>query len=1379
MKLFSDSATGTELASFTKPTGDNANGYDEYTPTSTVTLRANNTYWVVLEGGQAGNWTMVGSAEDSGRASGWTIANNAQTRSSSSTGSFANESSGNVRSMRINGKIRPNSALPALVSAVVDGSELTLTYDEDLKTVSPVSAAGKGPVYQALVSAHGVRRTRSIARVTGVAASGRVGVADAGPAGGVPPVGDALLRAGECDGGEPGAGRGRQRGGGLRAGAAGAERHAGGPACHGGRVCGRGRDIRDRRRGSGMDVIFSEPVTVTGTPTLELEVGAGTREAAWKAGQAAGAVQRFEYIVAEGDEDTDGVSVAANGLEAPSGSTIRAKSEDVILRHGSFVGAAHLVDGVRPTASSAQSEGPSVNLVWSEQLDGVSVPTGAGGFTVAIAGGTDPVVTAVAVSGSVVTLSLNAPIGLGTQGVTADYTPGAVPIRDAAGNAAVAFADPLAVTVAQDNTAPVLTAAAVEGDRLTLTYNEPLKVTSPAKSGAGVIFAVGVSGGSAFTLSDIRAGVGAGNRQVTMTLAPAAEAGQTVTAAYTAANATAATRVQDLAGNEAVSFTATTALTPSVTLRNDTGTPTLTLSTAQVTEGDDAEVVLTISSGGTAYSEDRTITISVESGGTAEVSEDWTLSSTSVALLAGTREATAVLTILDDARLEGTETVRFKASLGAVETPAAELTIADDDRVVLAVTGPDGPATEGEAIDLELRLEPHPDNLVDVSTVPDDACLVDFPVTAVLTRAGDTASALPNGAVLETEHAFPATAFDACTREVAVSVPTRAADGSWSAPRALSLTLAPKGGSDARIEAGQALAVTVRDSTPGGPLVTAIAISPVPPEASANYEPTPTQEAFEAVRAGKVHGPDTELTFTLTFDHGVTVTPDAGSGARPELALDIFGRARRAAYTGPVGTPTLTLTFSWTVKRGDYDPDGLEVRGIVLNGATILDGGGRAMPPGAFPAGRFARHRVRGGFFTMRMEVAGPAREGEPVRVTVVRDGGSDERAIAAVHVRDSGNIKGPKARLLGVSLEPEGSANDRDGDWRRGSNLLVVPGDGEAGAGRTLTVRLSLTETGGSNPGGALPAWYDPAGPLRVVLPVADTGLAKDAPELSVSWAIADEGSGADLVFEVRLKPEAAGEVRVDYATRDGNATAGLDYTATRGTLTFLPGEVRKEVSVAVLADSHDEGSENMALVLSNPRGAVIVRGEGIGTIRNRDPLQKSWLGRFGRTVAEQVLEAVESRMQAAPAPGLEVTLAGERVVSAAGSGEEIARGTEAGQMAVARWIRGEPRGSWSPRIGARIRQSGGGLVAPGPRRVGARTSDGLLLRGLGGEVRRRAGRVLGPGRDRRLRRSRGHARTRRRGDQLHARRRLDGRARPGRWAAGRGPGQAPGRPG
>ena len=97
--------------------------------------------------------------------------------------------------------------------------------------------------------------------------------------------------------------------------------------------------------------------------------------------------------------------------------------------------------------------------------------------------------------------------------------------------------------------------------------------------------------------------------------------------------------------------------------------------------------------------------------------------------------------------------------------------------------------------------------------------------------------------------------------------------------------------------------------------------------------------------------------------------------------------------------------------------------------------------------------------------------------------------------------------------------------------------------------------------------------------------------------------------------------------------------------TLTFEAGETVKTVEVPVLDDDIDEGVETVWLVLSNPSGAVIARGENYGQIHNTDAIPKAWIARFGRTVAEQMLEAVEGRMRAAPAPGVEMALAGEQI--------------------------------------------------------------------------------------------------------------------------------------
>ena len=146
----------------------------------------------------------------------------------------------------------------------------------------------------------------------------------------------------------------------------------------------------------------------------------------------------------------------------------------------------------------------------------------------------------------------------------------------------------------------------------------------------------------------------------------------------------------------------------------------------------------------------------------------------------------------------------------------------------------------------------------------------------------------------------------------------------------------------------------------------------------------------------------------------------------------------------------------------------------------------------------------------------------------------------------------------------------------------------------------------------------------------------------LSVADAQVKEGPDATLAFAVTLDRVRHAAVTVDYATRDGTAVAGADYTNTSGTLTFVAGETRKTVDVQVLADSHDEGSETMTLALSNATGARIADGEATGTIDNSGSIPQAWIARFGRTVAEQVIEAVEGRMRAAPAPGAEVALAG-----------------------------------------------------------------------------------------------------------------------------------------
>ena len=183
------------------------------------------------------------------------------------------------------------------------------------------------------------------------------------------------------------------------------------------------------------------------------------------------------------------------------------------------------------------------------------------------------------------------------------------------------------------------------------------------------------------------------------------------------------------------------------------------------------------------------------------------------------------------------------------------------------------------------------------------------------------------------------------------------------------------------------------------------------------------------------------------------------------------------------------------------------------------------------------------------------------------------------------------------------------------GWTLRVAP----SGLG-DVTVRVIGTTACNTTPGVCTADGRKLAGGLQVVI----AGPAA----LSVADAEVEEASDATLDFVVTLSRGRYTATTVAYATSDGTATAGSDYTAKSGTLTFAPLETSKTVSVSVLDDAHDEGSENMTLTLSNPSGAKLGDSTATGTINNTDPMPKAWAVRFGRTVGSQVVDALTGRL-------------------------------------------------------------------------------------------------------------------------------------------------------
>ena len=158
------------------------------------------------------------------------------------------------------------------------------------------------------------------------------------------------------------------------------------------------------------------------------------------------------------------------------------------------------------------------------------------------------------------------------------------------------------------------------------------------------------------------------------------------------------------------------------------------------------------------------------------------------------------------------------------------------------------------------------------------------------------------------------------------------------------------------------------------------------------------------------------------------------------------------------------------------------------------------------------------------------------------------------------------------------------DADIAGATGQTYTPGANDVG--KTLKVRVTFTDDGGT----------------AETLTSAATGAVAARSALSVADAQASEEDDTALEFVVTLSPAAARTVTVDYATADGTATAGADYTATSGTLTFAVGDTSKTVSVPIADDTADDGGETVTLTLTNAAVATISDASATGTISNEE---------------------------------------------------------------------------------------------------------------------------------------------------------------------------------
>ena len=230
--------------------------------------------------------------------------------------------------------------------------------------------------------------------------------------------------------------------------------------------------------------------------------------------------------------------------------------------------------------------------------------------------------------------------------------------------------------------------------------------------------------------------------------------------------------------------------------------------------------------------------------------------------------------------------------------------------------------------------------------------------------------------------------------------------------------------------------------------------------------------------------------------------------------------------------------------------------------------------------------------------------EGLSATITVNRQGGS----VGPASVQYS---TVPLTATANDDYEPaSGTLSWADGDSSAKTFEVVAKNDFKTESSETLRLLLS-------NPVGA------PLGnPTVQLLTITD-----QRPNLAIANVSKAEGNSGttDFVFDVTLSFQTDQNVTVKYDLQGSSAILGSDFQPNSGMLTFIPGEVSKQIIVQVNGDMDPEPNEIFQVVLSNPVNAGLLNfGTATGTILNDDGAIPASLG-FTQA-SYNVTEAVNS---------------------------------------------------------------------------------------------------------------------------------------------------------
>ncbi|MGM9477963.1 Calx-beta domain-containing protein, partial [Pedobacter sp. GSP4] len=328
-----------------------------------------------------------------------------------------------------------------------------------------------------------------------------------------------------------------------------------------------------------------------------------------------------------------------------------------------------------------------------------------------------------------------------------------------------------------------------------------------------------------------------------------------------------------------------------------------------------------------------------------------------------------------------------------------------------------------------------------------------------------------------------------------------------------------------------------------------------------------------------------------------------------------------ASVSEAIGTVTLSVTLNIAVQNS-FTVDYATANGTALSGLDYTATSGTLTFPANSPAGTVLNvvipiiddHLIESSeSFTVGLSnVVGAdvAIGASPATVTIADNDSAVATITAGTNANENGQVNGvfnvtltnPSATPTTLTFTLTGTATE-SADYSAVTKTIIIPAGATTGT-ITIPVLADVLAEGTETVIATLTASSNPVITVNNT-PATINIIDKDVATVSISTTPVINENAGTATFSVTLDHAVQNSFSVDYSTANGTAIAGLDYTATNGTLTFPANSAAGTVltfTVPVNDDNLVEPAETFSAALSNVTGGVVTIGTSPATVTITD---------------------------------------------------------------------------------------------------------------------------------------------------------------------------------